>query len=355
MEDWKTFLIKHKWIPSPILREKFHIKNYDINNFTRKPKINDLLKPWRIGGNQSADRISEIFKQAWRYYLEEIADLDISTDRREWIPKLIALGNISTKKHFSFLTNSKYLEIACPKALTNYRAHGFTNLALGLFQFYPGEEFLFKNGVLPFMFYQTHSKVIKRISVDDMVEHVYINFLSEYGPDDITFAKEVFYARHDENGFVTSRELSKYGVPPNFYRNEGGLSSVLKRIAENFGSELGLIVSNDPLWSPSEFRKRYPDKKLNQCTYCGLFPVQLHHLLPRSKYGKLTYHSENVVPLCLQIHDLITHNRLNDEQSRGYEVGIERWKSAKDGTRAVTFEKVMFELHEFVYGRIQKI
>ncbi|MCC5940202.1 MAG: hypothetical protein JJU37_01565, partial [Balneolaceae bacterium] len=152
MNDWKTYLLKYKWIPTSVLIEKFDLKKYDIDNYRRKPKIQAILKPWRLSYDQSRDRLHEIFVDAWRYYLNEICHIDFKSNKKKWVPELISLKGISLKEAgLSFLSNSKYLEIISPKLLEEYRSHGFTNIALGAFYFWPGKDFLMSNSVLPYM------------------------------------------------------------------------------------------------------------------------------------------------------------------------------------------------------------
>lgn len=51
----------------------------------------------------------------------------------------------------------------------------------------------------------------------------------------------------------------------------------------------------------------YEEKIQDQpCRKCGLYRVELHHLLPRSKFSKrnkkLQDHQDNCIPLCHQCH-----------------------------------------------------
>lgn len=355
MNDWKSFLLKYKWMPSSILIDKFDLKKYDIDNFKRKLKIKRILEPWKISLNQQPDRLRAIFSDAWKYYLTEVCNVDLTTPKKNWVQKLLSLKNVSRKgSGFSFLTNSKYLNIICPKNLEEYRIHGFTNIALGTFQFWPGKSFLSGQGIMPFMFYQTHKSALDKINIEDMIEHVYLSFLSTQNGDDKQFAKELFFARHDETGFITSKELAKYGIPKNFYNDRGGLRLMLSRIADKYALELGYLDYPDLSWSSSEFRNKYPDKKLDHCKYCGLSPVDLHHLLPRSDYPSLIYHAENVIPLCIQVHGLITRKHWSKEQRGKYESAISKWHKAKERRKSSVFDEVMNEFHNFIYGYVEK-
>ena len=175
--DWKDFLLKYKWIPSDMLRERFGIKRHDIDNFRRKPTVRTVLDPWRISLKQSPERLREILKSAWEYYLTHVVPIDFTRSPSLWVPELLAIKNVS-KGGFSFLTNSKYLTIACPDALENFRERGYTNVALAAYEFFPGSDVLRRNSVLPYMFQQTHIKALESTDAESMIEHVYLNFLA---------------------------------------------------------------------------------------------------------------------------------------------------------------------------------
>ncbi len=67
--DWKNFLLKYKWMPTSQLVKRFGIQKYDIDNFRRTPEVRSVLKPWRISAEQSPERLREILRSAWEYYL----------------------------------------------------------------------------------------------------------------------------------------------------------------------------------------------------------------------------------------------------------------------------------------------
>lgn len=353
MSDWKTFLLKNKWVPVSILSKEFGIKNYDFTNFNKKPAIGKMLKPWRISVNQSPDRLNEIFKEAWKYYFLNVCNIDFDSSPEVWVPSLLSVRNVSRKKDgFSFLCDTRYFDIICPKTVVKYREHGFTNVALGAFKFWPGEKLLKSSGVLPYMFHQTHRAASDRISPEDMIEHVYLNFLSKRHTSDEEFAKELLVARYDEPGFISSPELAKFGVSSVFYQKHGGLKSVLESIQNKYSIELGFSDEIDISWSSFKFRKLFPNNNYKRCVYCNLSPVDLHHLLPRNEYPDLTYCEENIVPLCVQVHGLISRNYLNENQKGRYSKAIENWSMAAEGEKTQEFNIIMEELHEEVYGEV---
>jgi len=83
---------------------------------------------------------------------------------------------------------------------------------------------------------------------------------------------------------------------------------------------------------------------LDNCKYCRLSPVDLHHLLPRSDFPTLTYHPENVVPLCIQTHGLITRKKWSSDLREKYVSAIRMWRAADEGKKADVFNQVMDEL-----------
>ena len=277
-QDWKNFLLKHKWMPTSILVEKFKIQKYDLDNFRRKTAVNNILSPWHIKLTQPKERLNEIFKAAWEYYLTNVEKIDFNENPKTWVAQIISLKNISRNgSGFGFLTDSRYLEIACPEMLSEFREKGFTNIALCLFQFWPGKELLIKNGVLPFMFLQTHRRALQHLDVESMVEHIYLNFIVEediaFSNENLIAAKERLFARHDESSFANKADFDKFGLPYNFYKDAGGLKKVLKDLAEKYALELGYYKDDIRGWSTSEFKKLFPQRKLDQCEYCGMQPV----------------------------------------------------------------------------------
>jgi hypothetical protein len=200
------------------------------------------------------------------------------------------------------------------------------------------------------MFHQTRKRALEKIPVQEMIEHVYLNFLVKLIDNNPDFAKEVFFARYREQGFITKSKLDEYGIPQPFFKKEGGLRNILDRIAEKFGKDLGLVGDEDSNWSSGEFRRRNHDLVLDRCKYCGIKPVDLHHLLPRKEYPSLTYHPENVIPLCIQIHGLITRNNLEEDQRINYQSAIKKWHLAKDGRKTTVFDDIMKDIHQSIYG-----
>lgn len=257
---------------------------------------------------------------------------------------------------FSFLTDSRYLEIACPEQLTEFRSKGFTNIALAVHQFWPGRNYLLRNGVLAFMFFQTHRKALEHVDVESMIEHVYLNFIAEESAvsseEALLEAQERLYVRHDEPGFLSKETLQQFGVSSKFYKDSGGLRTVLKNIAEKYAIELGYVPGKDTTWSSAKFRKMFPERAMDACEYCGLRPVAFHHLLPREQYPTLVYEADNVVPLCLQVHGYITRGHWTSEEAIDYQNCVTAWLKAKSGLgRRNIFRRIIGDLHTMIYGR----
>ena len=352
--DWKDFLLKYKWMPSDQLRQRFGIKRHDIDNFRRKPEVRAVLDPWRISLTQPLERLREILKSAWGYYFTQVEHIDFDTSRSLWVPKLLATKNVS-KGDFSFLTNSKYLKIVCPEPLKNFRERGYTNIALAAYEFYPGSDVLRRNAVLPYMFQQTHSKALESTDAESMIEHVYLNFLTGFDAplslDQMKFAKEKMYVRYRETDFVTGTELSHFGVPANFYSKKGTLSSILESLHRKYGEELGYLEDVNPNWSSTTFKKQFPDRNTGSCEYCHLMPVDLHHLLPRKEHPHLTYVSDNVVPVCVNVHQRITRRLWTSDEEVAYNNAKREWlRAPKETSRQHLFKGAMDLIHSKAYS-----
>lgn len=356
MPDWKDFLLANKWVPSEYLVRRFGIHLYDVDNFKRKPGVREVLEPWRIGPTQSPERMRAILTAAWRFYLCDVVGLQVDQDPRLWVPRLIALKNISRgSESFGFLVNSRYLRPACPDEFAAYKARGFTNVALATHEFWPGKERLRIAGVLPFMFLQTHRDVLNHVDPASMLEHVYFHFLADddalASDESRRDAKERLCFRHNEPGFLPQKALTQYGVPSHFFRGQGGLRAVLRGLAAKYAAELDYSAPGEGGWSPAEFRRRFSDRQLDRCEYCGLQPVDLHHLVFRHMHPELAYVDDNVVPLCVQAHGYVTRRLWSPTEEALYDQSVARWLGASDRTpRRVLFREVMGAIHSSIYG-----
>lgn len=352
--DWKNYLLKYKWMPTRQLIVRFGIQKHDIDNFRRKSEVRSVLHPWRVSLNQPPERLREILVDAWAYYLTEVQNIDFDSRPASWVPDLIATRNVS-KSGFSFLTDSKYLKLVCPNEYDEFRKSGYTNIALAAYEFWPGRSLLHECGVLPHMFQQTHSSALKRIDALSMVEHIYLNFLSgdngNLSSEQLRHAKEILYARYREPGFITGQTLSSFGVPANFYSQGGGLKPILTKLHHKYGVELGYVTEAGTVWSSRKFRERFPNRNLDKCLYCNLSPVDLHHLLPRQDHPNLIYDGDNVVPLCVNVHQRITRKRWTKKEEDAYNKASKRWlKTADSKLRRQVFNKAMEKIHSEVYG-----
>ena len=353
--DWKDFLLRYPWMPSRQLHQQFEIQKHDIDNFRKKPEVRAVLAPWRISAKQPAARLRAILESGWKYYLTQVEHIDFDNSPTSWVPELIAIKNIG-KSGFSFLIESKYLKIACPDAFEDFRDRGYTNVALAAYEFFPGSDFLRRNAVLPYMFQQTHSDTLETTDAQSMIEHVYLNFLSVSGgatsTEQLHYAKLRLFARYNETGFVTADELSRFGVPANFFLKKGTLKSILDALHQKYGEELGYFAEVDPTWSKAVFRNKFPERNTESCEYCGVRPADLHHLVPRKKRPDLTYDSENVVALCVNIHHRITRGIWTSDEKSAYESASKDWlSSSKDKCRRHLFKSAMELLHSETYGK----
>ena len=345
--DWKNFYIRYRWMPTKLLIKKFDIKQYDVNNFLRKNNVRKIFEGWRLSLTLPPERIKEILESAWEYYLVHERKIDFSQPKSVWIPQLLSLSRLSNEEGFAFLVSNKYLKIAFGKEYENFINKGYTAISFGAFHCFPKKEFLFENGVVPFMFYQTHKKISRYTEIRSMVEHVYMNFsVSNVTLSDIE-KKENFIARYNEPGFVSSTFLEMYGIPQNFYK-EYGLKFVLESIAQKYMSELGYENSVEKGWSTKEFLKKFPEKGMQQCRYCGLSPIDSHHLLPQKEFPEYRYHEENVVPLCVNVHTFITRGKWDKNQEISYRSQFKNWLGEPSIKK---FDDIMRRFHEVVYGQ----
>lgn len=231
---------------------------------------------------------------------------------------------------------------------TKFIQQGYTNVAFGAHHCFPGEDFLKRHGVLPFMFHQTYRDVLRYNDVKDMIEHIYLKFHCN-DPIPNEEKKRRFCALHSTRGFLSKDFLNKYGVSPHLYKGKP-LSALLKSIADQYSVELGTLPTSEIKWHRDEFARRNPLRQLNKCEYCPMEkPIQLHHFLDREDYPRYTYHTENVVPLCNLVHHFITYKWLSTELQDEYKKCQNKWFKTE---KASVFDKVMKSIHDEVYRPI---
>jgi len=355
--NWKDELIRYKWISTQYLLKKYAIKKYDIDNFTRKPEVKKIIHGWRLQLGLQPDRLKAILAEAWEYFLIDEIGMRPLVERLDWVPSILSLSGITRgeKTGFGFLVDSRYLQNAFGATYKRFASRGYTNIAFGLFHCFPGREFLHQHGIMPFMFHQTHRNVLKHVDILSMIEHVYIWFWDYhtnpethvYSPNPVAtnILKQRLIARAKEKDFLNSHFFRKYGVPYNFYKDEG-LANLLEQLAQKYSLELGLISDSRKNWNANIFLREHPENLYDKCKYCSLSPVDLHHLVSRQKYPEHMYNVENVIPLCLQVHGCITRKKISNSLSEKYNKCISKWLRRRN---ANVFYDVMNLIHNEIY------
>ena len=356
--DWKDFYIKYKWMPTNILKRKFGIEDYDVNNFKSSlPSfIRNEFNEKKISLSLTQERMTGILHEGWKYYLEQEMGINFNDEPSKWLHSLLNLtASKVSDDGFSFLVNSRYLKIAYGEIYDEFINTGYTTVAFCVYECYPTKEFVVKHNILPIMFTQTGKKVLHHFDLTSFLEHIYFNFLGN--PEDenlnigINDRKERFVIRYRERGFINKDMLIPYGLTPHFCSQVGGLNRLLEEVARKFYSDLGFNGTSKDNWNAERYRRMYSNNDFSKCIYCEISPVDLHHLLPRSEFANLIFHEQNVVPLCLQVHSRITRNLWNEQERDLYKLAINKWLSSKSPSKEI-FNGVMSLLHENVYGKI---
>ncbi len=345
--DWKTFLLKNPWYPSRLLIKHFGIQKYDLDNWKRthaavRVALSNPRDNFRDAETPQDMRSS--LAKAWKFFFDSVLQSDLSNKHQALeIANLQGIG----KSDWAFLLDSKVL-----RQLDDYErwvAQGYTQFSFIVFNIYPGEARARSVGLVPSLFAQT-SKVHTRTELIELLEHIYLSFLADTPSapteDDIADAKRIFYVRAGEASFITNERLRRYGFRANMTPH--GVKDIVQALRHKFGVDLGLEATPNNNWSTSEFRKRFPDRKLSECQYCGRKPVDLHHLLERNEYPELIYDNDNVVPLCTLAHSAITRNALPLELAQQLISAAEQWK-VRSEKKIKAFDSVMKAIHAAVY------
>ncbi len=117
---------------------------------------------------------------------------------------------------------------------------------------------------------------------------------------------------------------------------------LMELIAEHFQRELGLAPPK-----VADYEQVFKDAGLDKghCFYCNRTNYDIHHLLDRSESPEFEVERENMVPLCVHIHDLITRRspKLTAAENAEYDRLVKQWKSER---KRSLFDAFFQKLHE---------
>lgn len=347
--DWQDFLIQYPWAPPRVLMAKYKIKKHDVDNWLRGNSMAQQIldrKNWRLTSDMPASRIREIMEKAWKYYVEE--ELGIDSAAPDAVLQFIRIK--TPARPFQFLVDSRCLNRL--PGYTTWIASGYTQVSFVVCNIWPGKAFADEQNLLPALFLQTKQAALRRQDAIGLIKHIYLCFLCDpiKSSDDVDYAKRRFCARYKELGFITGDKLRKYGMSALYLKSYGGIPGLLEVVAGEFAVDLGLQDSAASSWNGRAFRQNNPGIDWNKCCYCGRSPVDLHHLLPRSKYPEFVHDVENVVPVCVQVHAAITRRTLDDNFRQAYSRAQTAWLRADPYGRAAQFNEVMSLAHRETIG-----
>ena len=312
--DWKTEYIKYPFFSPKYFRTKYGINKYDIDNFNKaigknkyyKEKIHDL----KLSLNLSPDKIINIFEIAWKLYYNRILKIDIKNFKENDTEKIIHLKNISKKNEYQFLTSGKYLKKICSEQYNFMKNKGYTNIYISQFLTYPGKHFFLYFNIMPIMFHQTHIKNVPTEEILRLIKYIIFNKhdqLKLLEKDD----KYLHYLiRYKEQTYITRNFLIKNGCVEHLYNKIGTLKNIKDKIAKEIENELNVHNNNkNENWSSQKFYQKNEIEKYKYCKYCTSKSFDLHHLLSRKEYSDYMYISNNVIPLCGNVHNIISRNK----------------------------------------------
>ena len=351
--DWKDFLIANKWAQPRTLTAIFpDFKSHDLTNWLKIDSVRKVLdrESWKLGEGLSPDNTKRTLYAMWEYYLIEENEFEL--DDPEIIFKLIShrLNPDSTIANSIFST--RYLKKLSPP-IENWLSRGFTVFSYAITHIYPGQKWCDRNFLIPAMFQQSRVDMSLEDTLN-LMELIWLRHIrklsAEATLEQITNAKEAFYARHSEASFITSADWRRYGVTSQMVANSHNRFS--KLLAERFANDLGIENENilDKSWNSSKFKRENLSVQFQKCRYSGTTPADLHHLLDRAKWPELTYHPENVVPIAPDIHALITRRKWPDEIAKAYEQAQRAWLKAPDGQKVNVFDGVMQAIFNYARG-----
>lgn len=353
-KDWKTFWFENKWATSGFLIDKFKIKRYDYDNFFNDNQRDDIKKFRDKHSYKRQDikpkELRNIFADVWAFYWEEEIKEDLPVDADEFVKFCLNFRGLKIRdSNVSFLMNPNYV-----KRLPNFKDwedNGYTYLSYLFLNFEPTASRLATAKIVPEMFQNTTLSQMTRDQAVDFLNDLYLfhfKGLSNNTTDrKLKAAKQQFYFCYKDTGFFNSREARKLGfsttIPFSYIE-------IKERLRSNYAIELGLESNESATWSKQKYLDLNPKFDGDKCLFCDAPNPDFHHLLQRAIYPELTYHPENLVPLCSTSHNAITRNKDPILKST-YRQCIKHWKAAPDGLKAEVFNDLLSHFHDLATGR----
>jgi hypothetical protein len=349
--DWKDFWFANKWASNSFLQRKFGITSYDYENYFRNRSGLKELRDRFTHSNENlrAEELSLIFSDVWEYFwLEESLQKLPETDK-EFLEFCIKYTQTELRNSpLSFLVDHKYFA-KLPEA-KSWKASGYTYLSYFFLNYEPTASRLRTLFAIPEMFRDTTLSGLSLEEATRFLSHLYLYHykgLSESSADkSVRAAKERFYYSYKETGYFHYREARALGysttIPFNY-------AEVKERLKFTYGVELGFVDTQSLMWSKRKFKEIHPDLDLEKCAFCNAPRPDLHHLLFRSEYPELTYHRENIVPLCSTSHNAITRNR-DPILNAVYRDCVAKWKAAAEGEKINVFSDILRHFHNSATG-----
>ena len=353
-KDWKTFWFENKWATSSFLIKKFGIQRYDWSNYFRddlRPGLKKLRDEHSYKRQDiKPEELFDIFADVWAFYWEEETKEDLPVDAEDFVKFCLSFRLSKIKgSNVSFLIDPRYVR-RLPD-FKDWEDNGYTYLSYFFLNFEPTASRLNDAKIAPEMFQNTTMSHLNINQAVDFLSNLYLfHFidLSKAATDrKLKAAKEQFYFRYNETGFFHLKEARKLGfsttIPFSYIE-------VKTRLRSNYAIELGLESAESATWSKQKYLSLHPKFDGNNCLFCDAPNPDFHHLLQRAIYPELTYHPENLVPLCSTSHNAITRNK-DPILTSTYRQCIEHWKAAPEGSKAEVFYDLLGRFHDLATGR----
>ena len=354
-KNWKTFWFENKWATSSFLIDKFGIKRHDYDNFfndNHRPGIKKLRdENSHKRQNITPKELFAIFADVWSFYWEEEAKEALPVDEEKFIRFCLSFRQSEIKgSNVPFLISTKYLKNL--PDFKDWEDNGYTYLSYLFLNFEPTKSRLATAKIVPEMFQNTTLSQMTRDQAVEFLNYLYlfhfIGLSKDTNDRKLRAAKEQFYFRYKETGFFQSREAQKLGFSTTI---PFSYSEIKSKLRSNYAIELGLENSDSFSWSKQKYCELNPNFVGSHCHFCNAPNPDFHHLLQRAVYPELTYHPENLIPLCSTSHNAITRNK-NLRLASSYRQCIEHWKSAPEGSKVEVFYELLHRFHDLATGSL---
>ena len=336
--EWKRWWVVNAWAPTGLVKKKFHIDNKADDFLRRNRCFNKEYNRLKLREEMNPKDRSESIKAMWKYFIDQ--EININLKDLDAPDKLRKLTLKDLEKRGYDRLRSHISKIDCYKTWMNEHSSMISFL---IFHVYPGENYCKEYALFPEQFLYSKTGKINLQRMAYVVSEIYLRDEYRKGKYTKEKLKEQFVTLKYDPDILSRKNLLDYGINDRDI-SRLGIDEIRSAVAKIFDPETS-SMENDLNWNSNRFKNENPDVNYDVCLYCGREPTDLHHLIPRKEDSNLMYHNENVIGLCVQVHEFI-HRKLKGDFKKEYDLAKLEWKREPSKRK---FDSIMKKIHGKVW------